>query len=170
MALGHAGLFCWLPRAKSAFMPYVMNTTCACPHCGQQIEFESDSADEVVPCPNCQQQVTLTVPAVKPSPSVVAVSIPARSVKAYLKILRANSCYGTLRAFVNVSFCLCVLGCFLTGVAAIVAEPPLLATSPILAVPATLLAILLLIAGRQAVFVVIDIADALIQEGNRNFK
>jgi hypothetical protein len=111
----------------------------------------------------------LAAPAAEASRSVVPVSLPLRPVKEYLKTLRANSCYAALRTIINVSFGLCVIGCLLAGVGTIVSEPTL-TTEQMVAIPATLLAILLLVAARQAVFVVIDIADALIHEANKNFR
>jgi len=120
-----------------------MNANCSCPHCGQKIEYEVENAGNVVPCPNCQQQVTLTEPAVEPSPSVVAVSIPGRPVKVYLKMLRENSCYGALRAIINVSFGLCLIGCLFIGVGLVI-SPPTLTGTEILGVPISVMSLTIL--------------------------
>ena len=152
---------------------HIMNATCLCPHCGQKVEFEAENAGRSAQCPNCQQTVTLTGPAGEASPSVVAIAIPGSPVKEYLKKLRENSCYGALRTIINVSFGLCVMGCLLAGVSLIMTPPTLTGAeffgAPIFVMSVLFLGIVLLIAFRQAAFVVIDIADALLHEGNKTF-
>ena len=33
---------------------------CACPHCGQSIEYPAEGSGQIVPCPTCEKQITLT--------------------------------------------------------------------------------------------------------------
>jgi hypothetical protein len=154
-----------------------MAVKCACPYCRQEIEFEIENVGSVAPCPTCGKEITLTAPAVKPLARAVAVAMPARPVKEYLHKLRENTCYGALRTCINVVILLCILGCLIAGVLLIASEFTMAtgaAQSGIgmifLDGGVTLLFIIVLIAARQAVFVVIDIADALIHEGNKKLE
>lgn len=150
---------------------------CSCPNCGQHIEFDLDASGTDASCPNCGKEFTLYEGVTKRKMATVdfppAVTPPGRTVKEYLKKLRENSCYGALRTLIDVSFLLCAIGCLLAGVGLIVVSARTgsgILTESLFAVPATLLSIVLLIAFRQAAFVAIDIADALIHQGNETFK
>jgi hypothetical protein len=150
-----------------------MIVTCECPHCGQKIEFELEALNTDAPCPQCGNTIKLAparaAPIVPPAAApVVASAVLGRPVKEYLKKLRENSCYGALRTLIDVSFLLCVIGCLLTGVTMGLMDSG--TGGRVMAVSITVLGTVLLIAFRQAAFVVIDIADALIHEGNKTFK
>ncbi len=79
-----------------------MISTCACPHCGQKIEFEAENVESIVSCPNCGKEITLKAPT--PPVPVVAVATPGRTVREYLAKLREESCYRELRSLINVTF------------------------------------------------------------------
>lgn len=47
-----------------------MDATCACPHCGQKIEFEAEHAGSSAPCPTCGKNLILSS-ATPPAPAAI---------------------------------------------------------------------------------------------------
>jgi hypothetical protein len=62
-----------------------MIANCACPHCGQKIEFELEDSGSVVPCPTCEKEFTFAVPAVA-QPVAVKPQMPNEPTPTELKV------------------------------------------------------------------------------------
>lgn len=154
---------------------------CECANCAQHIEFEPANAGSVVPCPNCGRDVKLNAEISTPlKPFVVSVaakesdSITNKTGQAaYLATLRASSNYKVLRGCIEISFLLCATAIVLIGICTVLAarlEPmvPWIATASALA--GCVIGFVLLIAARQAAFLLIDVADTLLRYHNQVLK
>lgn len=161
-----------------------MIATCSCPSCGQRIEYETQNAGSAITCPKCGKTLTLPAAAVAPPPvaaPVVPVTVTIRSARDYLSKLRQNTCYGMLRGIINLIFFFGIVAIIIadvgsynywqlvaTAFAPAGASPTIVTTIAIvLLIFATLISISILVALRQAAFLLIDIADSLINQGSR---
>jgi hypothetical protein len=154
-----------------------MKVTCNCSNCSTPLEFDSPSAGTTIVCPSCHHETQLYVPLAPPPPQVQAIVTPiierppTPTPRELLASVRAESCYKTFRSLVAMLqilvFILAALFAF-AGINAFITAPPGVERST--AVTFTLAAclcsaflIVLAIAGKQALVVVLDIADCQIQ-------
>jgi hypothetical protein len=166
---------------------------CNCSQCSGHLEFESDHLGTVITCPTCGRPTKLVLPEVaegetdEPAGASSArgmrPAISAGSPKATLQAVRARTCYATLRSFINVFQIIFFVIAGLTAIAGVgeaifmyrlTEGAPTNLFSIILVltylvvglVMATLL-VLFGIAVKQAMLVVVDIADCQIQQISR---
>lgn len=92
--------------------------------------------------------------------SKVAERLPTATPSEYLREIRRHSCYRMLRAVVNLSFALMVIS-IIAG-AIVTHEGRML-----YAITGAILALVLLLAAREAALLIIDIADALLHRHSR---
>ena len=156
-----------------------MKVTCNCNHCSTPLEFDSPSAGTTIVCPSCHHETQLYVPQAPPPPQVQTIvtpiiespPAPIPTPRELLALVRADSCYKTFRSLVAMLqilvFILAALFAF-AGINAFITASPGGERST--TVPFTLAAclcsvflIVLAIAGKQALVVVLDIADCQIQ-------
>lgn len=141
--------------------------TCSCANCAQVLEFDPIHSGAVVPCPNCGREVKLHVEA---PPTLIAPLAQmdqakpqeaGKTVRQYVKALRLQSNYKTLRGCINVCFSLCLVLVLASAVGSFIVPDSNILIAGAASVFAVVL-IGLLIAFRQAAFLLIDIADTLL--------
>ena len=160
-----------------------MKVTCNCNHCSTPLEFDSPSAGTTIVCPSCHHETQLYVPLAPPPPQVQTVvtpviehppaltPAPTPTPRELLASIRADSCYKTFRSLVAMLqilvFILAALFAF-AGINAFITASPggersATVTFTLAACLCSVFLIVLAIAGKQALVVVLDIADCQIQ-------
>ena len=154
-----------------------MKVTCNCSNCSTPLEFDSPSAGTTIVCPSCHHETQLYVPLAPPPPPVQTIvtpiieSSPAPTPRELLASVRADSCYKTFRSLVAMLqilvFILAALFAF-AGINAFITAAPgversTAATFCLASCLCSAFLIVLAIAGKQALVVVLDIADCQIQ-------
>lgn len=142
---------------------------CDCQQCGESVEFEASHWGEKITCPHCERRMALD-PLLNPNPKPEPAQ-PQRSAKTkrtYIRELRKNTLYPTLRAFRNIIAGFIILTGIL-GFISLVMET--IETDAVGRGAAFMLffalsfgVILLGVAVREAFFAVVDIADLLANE------
>lgn len=154
-----------------------MIAKCPCQNCGINIEFEVEGAGQFCPCPSCGKQTRLLLPskpftnspAAATSKKVFAKLSPQAAV---LKQIREQSCYKTLRVVIEVSTGILLGVLVLVGLGEVVglrfgiAQLSLISTIPValIGLATLLLVMVLVLAMRQSVLLLIDIADCQIHQ------
>jgi hypothetical protein len=161
------------PRFVPLWNPQkLMIAKCACLNCGQHMEFEAESAGQLVPCPACGKQTRLLMPLKSFTPESVKSKLDARlsPEAATLKMIRGASCYKTLRTVIELSMGILlgilllaaigwVVGClFSVGELGMTSFP-----MAALGVVALIFVAVLVLALRQSCLLLIDIADCQIR-------
>lgn len=149
-----------------------MITKCACQSCGVSIEFEAESAGESCPCPSCGSMTRLALPgkSFRNTTASAVQKVLAKSLTPEaeaLKRIRASSCYKALRTLIDVGTGLAMTALAFSALAAVLG---VLSSGPfgvLLAVAGLLLSVIVVVALRQSMLLLVDIADCQIHQLTR---
>jgi hypothetical protein len=138
---------------------------CKCTVCAQSIEFDLKDEWRIGPCPHCGKDTLLRSPLTEDS----AIKSPAMSqtshVQKRLESIRGNSCYKTLRGVIDICF---IVSAILVFVAVAACWGGYGEVHPVIATILGVVAIVILIAGKQSSLLLVDIADAILHNHSSN--
>lgn len=154
---------------------------CHCQHCNGPIAFPVEMAGEMSECPHCKMDTRLFIPPPPPpAPPKPATPNPppnppptVPSFAEDLKKIRARTCYQSLRSLINVAQIIGFvgIGIFAFSLVTGISQSPLAASGSsefalvgfFVSVSMCLGGVVVLIAGKQAALLLVDIADCQIQ-------
>lgn len=147
-----------------------MKALCNCQSCGEKIEFETHQSGEIVSCQYCgnQTQLSLIIPEKPMDQESFKDGNPAET---RLTFIRKNTCYRILRISINVWSLLLIMSawCFLIlpfsyRVQESQTFPGLAPTRRdlIVTIGLCLLALMIILAFRQAALLAVDITDSIL--------
>ncbi|MEI6074658.1 MAG: hypothetical protein WCS94_03735 [Verrucomicrobiota bacterium] len=134
-----------------------------CPRCNQQIEDTFDF------CWKCDDA---TLPKQKDTVSPTRLPTPfkqdsgAQEPTEFIEEVRSRSCYGALRTLINILSVLSIILIIISGLGLVIAGDWVFLYEVIIGA-IIITGWFLVIAGRQAVFLLIDIADTLIEQSRK---
>ncbi len=152
---------------------------CRCVNCSEYIEFESSQAGAIIPCPHCNLETQLFIPATRSSlgktshkkesitkESVLGGPGADASVRNYLMFIRSHSAYMVLRFVINICCVVSIIGAVVYLLSLCINIDNFLFTMEMCFL--SFIAILVLMAARQSALLLIDIADTLLLEHSKS--